>query len=99
VRSDALERAWREAKDQASREHVTWYIESHPDLFRTDGIVGEQDYSDLRWTVDTLADLELVRRVCGHFGKAHFGWREVIGLFEQQPELRAINEHIEQKSL
>lgn len=61
---EALERTWREAKDKYEREHVTPYIYNHPELFKLGNVKSDKDLSHLRWTVDTLEDLEHVRELC-----------------------------------
>ena len=48
----SLERAWREARWQSEREHVTPYIRNHPELFRIGNVQSGEDYSHRRWTVD-----------------------------------------------
>src|SRR5207247_7143501 len=66
--SRALERAWREARWQSEREHVTPYIWKHPDIFRLGNFARDRDLSALRWTVDEPLDLEFVRRIYGRLG-------------------------------
>lgn len=57
------------------------------------------DYGALRWTVDTPADLELVRQVYNHFaGRHHFSWQEILTLFERKPELALINADVTHKT-
>lgn len=61
---DALERTFRLAQSKAAREHVTWFIYAErPELFMLHSVVDAEDNSDLRWTVDTAEDFDLVRRV------------------------------------
>ena len=94
---DALKRAWTEDKDPVTREHVTPFIQRHPDRFRVHGVASETDYSDLRWTVDTPEDLQFVRCVYDHFGNDQFTWREVLSVLEQHSEWSSINQHVRQK--
>jgi spore coat polysaccharide biosynthesis protein SpsF len=55
-------------------------------------------YGDLRWTVDTPADLELLRQVYARFsGCDDFTWQEVLALFEREPELARINAQVTHK--
>ena len=92
---DTLERAWREAKLKSEREHVTAYILKHPELFHLGSVKHEEDYSGLRWTVDTSRDLEFVRAVYGYFGVCPFGMHEILDLLRKHPELRELNADIE----
>lgn len=95
-----LERAWREDDNLKWREHVTPYIYQHPEKFSLRAVVYDgADYSWMRWTVDTDADLDFVRCVYEHFGYDRFSWREVIFALEQHPEWLEINRRVRQKEL
>ena len=93
----ALERAWREDVDPASREHVTPYIYRHPGMFRVMCVENDVDQSHHRWTVDRAEDLDLVRRIDGYFGRDDFTWEDVLPVLDEHPEWVAINRHVEQK--
>ncbi len=97
VRFQALERAWREAREAAFREHVTLYIYRHAEKFRLATVLAERDYSDQRWTVDTPEDRDLVLKLFAHFGHDRFGWRDVLAVLAEHPEWSAINRHVKQK--
>ena len=96
---DALTRAWYGASELYQRAHVTAYIHQNLGLFRLLSVVGEMDYSNYRWTVDTPEDLAFVRMVYNHLGGDAFSWYEVIEMLANNPELANINSHVEQKSL
>ncbi len=86
----ALERAWREARLPAEREHVTPYLWSHPEMFRCANVAYGEDLSAHRWTVDEPRDLELVRalfRRLSEGGTPFFGMAEVLTLLEREPHL------------
>lgn len=96
----ALERAWREAGEPYQRAHVTPYLYQRPDLFRALSVPGAADHGGHRWTVDTPEDLAFARAVYARFNDDDgFGWREVLALVEREPEIAAINAHVEQKEL
>ena len=59
----ALEKAWYLADDTYDREHVTPFIYQHPELFKLGVLENDVDLSHIKWTVDTLEDLERVRRI------------------------------------
>lgn len=99
IRFEALARAWREDDNPAWREHVTPYLYRHPERFRLHRVANAVDLSQLRWTVDTADDLELVRRIYGAFAGDQFGWREVLALLDQHPQWLAINRDVEQKAV
>lgn len=96
----ALEAAWREASAKEHRVHVTPYLYLTPGRFRTFSVEDSPDYSDLRLTVDTEEDLELVRQVYEHLGReGRFTWMDVVDLMRREPTLAAVNAHVEQKNL
>ena len=99
----ALERAWKEAKEPHQREHVMPYLYEESlgesPRFRVLLVNYPIDYGQLRWTVDTPQDLELVRQVYARFpGRDDFTWLEVLDLFEREPELARINDQVRHKS-
>ena len=76
---DALDRAWREAREPHQREHVTPYLYEHPQIFKLASLSGAVDYSRYRWTLDTREDLELLRAIYSRFdGGDDFSWQEVL---------------------
>jgi spore coat polysaccharide biosynthesis protein SpsF len=95
----ALERAWRDDGNPAWREHVTPYIYLNPSLFRCAGYAHSEDYSYMRWTVDTPEDLILVNKIYGHFGHDRFTWTDVLKVLQEKSDWIEINRHIKQKSL
>ena len=83
----------------AKPEHVAplqSFISQHG--FRVAFLNHEPDYGQLRWTVDTPADLDLLRRIYEHFpGRDNFSWLEVLSLFEHEPGLAETNANIRSK--
>jgi spore coat polysaccharide biosynthesis protein SpsF len=92
-----LKKVWIEDKNPGWREHVTPYIERNPSKFRIKGHVYSKDFSYLRWTVDTPADLQFVRKIYNHFKNNEFSWNDVVDLLKQHPEYIAINRNVQQK--
>lgn len=103
----ALERAWIEADQKYQREHVMPYLYDDVGVnfdqacrFRVLQIDHAQDCGAYRWTVDTPADLEVVRRIYERFdGKDDFTWLDVLRLFEREPELAFLNAGVVHKHL
>jgi len=95
----ALERVFRDATDQVSREHVTAYFYHHPEQFHLGAWKTGEDQSHHRWTVDTPEDFALIEDIYVHFGHDHFTWREALAVVEAHPQWSARNQHIEQKPL
>lgn len=94
-----LEDAFNNALEKYQREHVTPYIyeNSNKIYYYKNNI----NYSTHRWTLDTDDDLELISKIYKNLykGKHDFYMDEILGLFEQKPELFEINAHIEQKKV
>ena len=61
-----LEAAHRDARDPASREHVTGFIREHPGHFRLANVSAPAGLRrpDVRITLDTAEDLAWLRKVC-----------------------------------
>ncbi|MFH2039754.1 MAG: hypothetical protein ABIJ65_10005, partial [Chloroflexota bacterium] len=58
------------------------------------------DHGDLRWTVDTPADLEFIRQVYASFnGRDDFSWQDMLSLVQNNPDLARINSAEKHKSL
>jgi len=87
-------------QDPADREHVSLYIYEHPERYRLRNVEsGHPGSAELRLTVDTPEDLELVREVFSalHPSNPAFGLEDMLALFRERPELAAINREIRQK--
>jgi spore coat polysaccharide biosynthesis protein SpsF len=96
----ALKVAWQNAPKAYEREHVTPYLYEHPEIFRLVSVVGTADYSQYRWTLDTVEDLQLLRAIYARFkDEDTFSWRDVIALMEREPQLAHLNCNVPQKSL
>ena len=95
----ALKRAWQEDTDPALREHVTPYIQRHPEKFKIRNVANDADYSHMRWTVDTIEDLTFIRKIYNRFQSDEFSWKDVILLLERNPEWLEINRHVRQRTV
>jgi spore coat polysaccharide biosynthesis protein SpsF len=97
---DVLERLARRGRSTPAREHVTWYLHrEQPALFSIHSVEDGQDNSDLRWTVDTPADLAMVRRVYRDLdlGRALRPYREILAHVRAHPDIAEMNREIAQK--
>lgn len=97
---DVLDRMDRMATSKPAREHVTWFCYAErPELFALHPVRRDVDAHDLRWTVDTPDDLEMVRALYDALGLADrpVPLAEVLAFVRAHPEIAAINGHIEQK--
>ena len=99
IRLDALKKAWEEDRNPAWREHVTPYIIYHSNRFPRQDVRSETNFSEMRWTVDTIDDLALVRRIYGNFHGDRFSWRNVVGILNDHSEWLDLNRHVKQKTV
>jgi spore coat polysaccharide biosynthesis protein SpsF len=80
---------------------VTLHLYRHPDRFRLLSITDEVDRSDLRWTVDTPEDYELVSRIFDALypTNPHFDLPDVLQLLEAHPDWASLNRDVAQKEV
>jgi spore coat polysaccharide biosynthesis protein SpsF len=94
----ALEIAWRNADQPHQREHVMPYLYEGGQDFRVLILNHTPGYGEVRLTVDTPQDLELLRLIYSRFGgRDDFSWYEVLDLLENEPDLGHINVEIKHK--
>jgi len=90
----ALERAAVETNIPFDREHVTPYLRNL-DKFSQTTVVGDIDYSGLRWTVDEEVDYQVISKVFEQFkDDIYFGWQRVLELQNKHPELFSANQSL-----
>lgn len=96
--ADTLQRVDRLAQSATAREHVTPFIYSErPDLFIRRDVVDTESNADLRWTVDTPADLEAIRQIYAglQLGERIADYHEMLAYVRRHAEIIALNAHIE----
>ena len=82
---EALKEAWKNANLASEREHVTTYIKSHPELFKIGQFMDNEEYKDLRLTVDNQEDYDLVLSVYKELN--NFWLKDIVQLLKKRPEL------------
>lgn len=95
----ALKETHVKAKSRLDREHVTRYMVNHPEAFTLLNVTYHEDQSQHRWTVDTIEDFMLIKRIMETLYpiKPNFNLEDILHLFEQFPDWRLMNSHIRQK--
>ena len=88
-----LEQAWNNASLPSEREHVTPYIKNPKNNFKVLNIKYKENISNLRWTVDRIDDLELVRNMIKQIHIRPITLNEILGLIKKNPDLKKINEN------
>lgn len=95
---DTLQRIGRLARTQVEREHVTVLPRSdQKNLFLVCSVEDTSDNSDLRWTVDTEADLCLTRALFEELDLSNkiVEYKRILDWIRSHPELSKINAGIE----
>lgn len=98
----SLQKAFDEGESQREREHVTPYIWRNTGLFKLAQYKNDVDYSNLRWTLDTVEDFELINKIYMSLYREkmeYFDMKDILDLYKKHPELYEINNNIEQKKL
>ncbi len=98
---DTLKKVWEAAVTDGAREHVTQYIRLNRGDFRVEQVVANPSLKapDFRFCVDTEEDFEFVASVYHYLYRinADFKTQSVLDLLDKRPELKKINEHVQQK--
>ena len=94
---DALETAFKNAKLPSEKEHVTPYFPNHKNEFKIKHIENSENLSHLRWAVDRIEDLNLVRLIVSKIKKRPVLMDDIIELFRKEPNLIEINKNVNKK--
>lgn len=82
------------AKKKYEREHVTPYMRKNNDMKKS-CITYNENLSKLRWTLDTIEDLQVIKEVFKYFyPRMDFSWEEVLRFYESNRKLFEINQHL-----
>lgn len=91
----------RRTQDPVDHEHVSLFIYRHPEIYSLHGVVAPPALTDpeLRLTLDTAADFELIDRVFNRLHPANpaFGLGDILALLQAEPALRSLNEHVQHR--
>jgi spore coat polysaccharide biosynthesis protein SpsF len=95
-RFSALEKAYKEAKLDSEKEHVTPYIWKNPGKFKTQNYSYKEDLSKWRWTLDKTEDFEFMKAIYEEFydKNPNFSYKSVINYLKNHPEIVGINSSI-----
>jgi spore coat polysaccharide biosynthesis protein SpsF len=92
----ALEKAMSEAKLESEKEHVTPFIWKNStfngvNTFKSDCFLFEADYSNIRLTVDTNEDFEVIKSLIELKG-SNMPWISYVKALQDHPDLMKLNE-------
>jgi spore coat polysaccharide biosynthesis protein SpsF (cytidylyltransferase family) len=89
----ALEKAYKEAKLDSEKEHVTPYIWKNPGKFKIKNFEYKENLSKWRWTLDKKEDFLFIQKIFDEFYKEDplFSYKKVIEYLKKDPEVLLIN--------
>ncbi len=90
----SLEKAWKNAKKPSEREHVTPFIRNLENKFILNNIEYQKDISHLRYTIDRMDDLKLVKEIVKNISIRPILIEDIIKLYKNKPEIFEINKKI-----
>ena len=90
----SLEKAWKNAKKPSEREHVTPFIYSPENEFILINAKYQGDISYLRYTIDKIEDLKLVREIIKNIPVRPILIQDIIKLHKNKPEIFKINSNV-----
>jgi len=96
---DVLEESYKCSSDKFEQEHVVPYITSHPEKFKLQNLEakGKLKRPDIRITLDTKEDFELIKKIILHFGNISFNTYDIIDFLNENQNLLLINKNVQQK--
>jgi spore coat polysaccharide biosynthesis protein SpsF (cytidylyltransferase family) len=90
---DTLLRLDRLAVSASAREHVTTFARwERPDLFLLRSVTDGENHADLRWTVDSVADLRYIQQLWRELDVDNLSYRELVQQVRSRPELQRFDE-------
>ena len=100
---NALEKAYKNAKEDYEKEHVTPYINRNPKKFKINIVKAPKELyvPDIRITLDTEEDYALLCAVYDYLypKNKYFNAYDIVNLFNEKPWLKLINKKIIQKKI
>lgn len=87
----SLETAWKYAKRNEEREHVTPFLYNNPNKFKILNVFNQSDQSNFRWTVDYLEDFDFVEKIISEIRKQPIFVNDILLLLQTKPELLKLN--------
>lgn len=97
----ALEKAFNSAEIEYEKEHVTPYLYLNPTLFKIGQHVQANDSNEIRITVDTEEDFQVIKNIFEALypKKPRFILKDILTILQENPSWLQINKEIIQKKL
>ena len=93
------------AKNKPEKEHVTYFIYTHPEIFKiyNFNLKNIKKFENLRLTIDEKDDLimckEIYERLKENGKKIDFSIFDIIDIIDKNPKLMEINKNVKQKKV
>jgi len=91
---EVLEKAWKNAKKPSEREHVTPFIRNTQNGFKLINTEYQKNLSHLRYTVDRIEDLKLVKEIVKNIVTRPILIQSILDLYKNKPEIFEINKNV-----
>ena len=91
---ETLKKAWKNAKKPSEREHVTPFIRDPQNGFNLVNLKHQKNLSHLRYTVDKIEDLKLVKEIIKNIPTRPILMKDIIDLYKKKPEIFKINANV-----
>ncbi len=91
---ESLEKTWKNAKKHSEREHVTPFIYNPKNMFSVVNIEYQENFSYIRYTVDRIEDLKLVKKIIENISTRPILIQDIIELYKNKSKIFKINENI-----
>ena len=97
----ALNEAQRLATSAEHREHVTPFLYKNPQYFACFEHRTKENHENLRWTIDTSEDYELVKEIYQMLypDNPRFSFADILNAYENNPHWNNLNTHVVQRKL
>ena len=89
----ALEKAWKNSKNDYEREHVTPYIYDKNNQFKISNFSFHTNLSRLRWTLDTKEDLKMIKTIVKKIEQRPIFLKDILWILKNEPNLMNINQN------
>lgn len=97
---EGLKYIYENAVKSSHREHVTSFFYENKDKFKIGELaLKEEDYSNIRITVDTKEDYLLACIIQDYLSEGQEAFSNIVRLFKEKPYLKEINSNILQKKI
>ncbi len=90
----SLEKAWRNAKKPSELEHVTPFIREPNNKFIMKNVKNKKNLSHLRYTVDRIEDIKLVKKITQNIISRPILIEDIINLYQKIPQIFEINKNV-----